>query len=183
MSLRDQLFSAAIINKKELRKSKLDAKKKRRQKQGNRKKKKQTLAEERERTELERREKIEELVAARKEREAEKRSLAKERQVNNIIRHHHVRFRKAEHPFWHLAADGHHLHKLWVPERLAVDLRDGKMGIAVEGAMDSSEPNYLVIGAAIVKRVQQIDAKRVLFFNKESPDPNDPSERLLGHDS
>ena len=39
MSLRDHLFNAGIINKKELRKSKNQAKQNRKQKQANRKKK------------------------------------------------------------------------------------------------------------------------------------------------
>ena len=72
MSLRDHLFSAGIINKKELRKSKLEAKKERKKKQGSRRRKHVVESEANEIAQNTKKHKREELRKARLEREAKK---------------------------------------------------------------------------------------------------------------
>ena len=63
---------------------------------------------------------------------------------------------------------------------IAIDLRWGKQAIAWSGSPE--EPDLLLLPAAAAQRISKHDPNRVLFFNVNPPDPDDPSERLAGMD-
>ena len=182
MSLRDHLFSAGIINKKELRKSKNQAKQNRKHKQGQRRKKKVVEAEKQAQQQLSRKQKREALKNARLQRERAKIEAMKKRQVSQLLNHHKLDFYRAEHPFWHPAADGKHVHKMWVPSRLALELRAGQLAIAVSGSIDAFNPQYVLIPRVVAKRVLGIEPSRILFFNEVPPCNDDPAMRIWGVD-
>jgi uncharacterized protein YaiL (DUF2058 family) len=182
MSMKDQLFQAGFLSKKELRKANQDSKKKRRSKQGNRKKKRVLAAEDRAAAEKKRSDRIESLKEERQEREVGRLEKARHLQVFHILSHHRLRYRRADHPFWHVAADGKTLHKLLVPDSVAMDTRAGSFAIVVIGDMAAEEPDYAVVPREVALRVRGLEPERILFLNDDAPDSKDPAERLFGQD-
>ena len=182
MSMKDQLFQAGFLSKKELRKANQEAKRERRKKQGGRKKKKVLAAEEKAQAEQKRSEKISALREDRQQREAARLQEARVLQVFHILSHHRLQYRRADHPFWHLAADGKTLHKLFVPDSIALDIRSGRLAIVVIGDRAANEPDYAVVPRDVALRVKGLEPERILFLNDEAPGSGDPSERLLGEE-
>ena len=131
---------------------------------------------------LSRKQKREALKKARLERDRVKLEAMRKKQVSQLLNHHKLDFRRAEHPFWHLAADGKHVHKMWVPSRLAFELRSGQLAIAVSGPLDAFNPQYLLIPRVVAKRVLEIDSSRILFFNEVVPSNDDPALKIWGVD-
>ncbi|MEC7986319.1 MAG: DUF2058 family protein [Myxococcota bacterium] len=182
MSFNDKLFQAGLINKKQLRKMNQKSKLERKAKQGNKKKKKVLEAESKAKTRQEKQERLERLKKERHAREQVHMAAARKRQVQQILNHHRLRFRKADFPFWHLTFDKKHAHKLWVPERTAWELRSGLYAIALMGDANAKEPAYVVIPRDIVERIVSLEPSRILFFNEKAPPKDDPAERLWGTD-
>ena len=106
----------------------------------------------------------------------------RKRQVSQLLNHHRQRFRKGDHPFWHCTVDGTYVHKIFVPTRLAWELRAGAMAIAAMGNLTHSEPEYVVVTREVARKVQEQEPERVVFLNETAPDKDDPSERLYGTD-
>lgn len=177
MSLRDQLLKSGFADKRQVRKVNRELKRQRRQEQATRQSKAEIAA--REAAEARRRRQEERARRMAEERERERlRELAEAKQrVEQILAHHRLRLNGGPQPFYHRAADGRHIHKLQLPERVAWELRAGKLGVAWRGLRDDAE--YVVIPADVARRVARIDPNRVLFLNDEPPDDDDPAEALL----
>lgn len=178
MSLRDQLLKSGLVDKKTARKTNQEMEAERKAARGERER----------RADVERRAED----AARQEREARQAALLdakrardratelrdQQRRVSNLLRDYQVRVRGGNQPFWHRAADGLHVHKLLIHERLAWDLIGGVCAISWTG--DPADPSYVLIADAVARRVAALEPGRVLFHNLERPDRNDPSEQLYG---
>ena len=182
MSFQDKLFQAGLINKKQLRKINQEQKIERKQKQGNRKKKQIEAAEKRAKAKAEKEARLVILRAQRAEREKIYVEKAQKRRVNQIINHHRIRFQRGDYPFWHYTYTRTHVHKFYVPMRIAWELRAGKLAIAIVGDVTQFEPEYVIIPREIAQKIAEIDADRILFLNTQPPDAADPSQRLYGTD-
>ena len=181
-SFKDQLYQAGLISKKQLRKINQEQKIERKRQQGNKRKKLVEQAEARAKAKEEKEARLVVLRAERAERELVMMQSLEKRKVQQLLSHHRQRFRIADHPFWHCTIDGKHVHKLWVPSRIAWELRSGAMAIAAIGDIKSSYFEYIVITREIAKRIQEIEPQRVVFLNQQPPDKDDPAERLYGTD-
>ena len=162
MSMRDQLFSAGIINKKELRKSKQAAKKARKQKQGSRQKKAVIAAEEKAQKTAEKKALIEKKRQERATRDAAKDLLTQQKQVRQLLTHHQLRSYQGQNPFYHLSLSRRHVHKLYVKGSIEVDLQRGVLAICHTG---ENEPDYVIVPAKVARKIQSIAPDLVLFFN------------------
>ncbi|MAA79804.1 MAG: hypothetical protein CL916_11140 [Deltaproteobacteria bacterium] len=175
MSFKDQLFKAGLITKKQLRKLNQDEKMERKRKKGTKRKKLVEQAEARAKAKKEKAERLVKIRAERAVREKATMESLKLRQVQQLLNHHRQRFSKGQQIFWHKTIEGTHVHKLWIPSRLAWDLRSGAMAIVAMGKIE--DPEYVVIPRDIARRIQDIEPHRVVFLNETPPDENDPAER------
>ena len=173
----DELFKAGLISKKDLRKAKQKAKKERRQQQGNRKKKKQIQAEQKAQLQSQVRDQQAARIEARKKRESEQQQREYVHQIQQVLQRNQVVISSDRYFFWHPSADGKYCHKLYVSERVALDLRAGNLGIAVYGAMSAVDPKYVVIPRKTVQKVLTLDPDRIVFWN-EHPPPDLPELQL-----
>lgn len=181
-SFKDQLYQAGLISKKQLRKINQEEKIERKRKQGNKRKKLVEQAEARAQAKEEKEARMVVIRAERAKREEATMQALQKRKVQQLLSHHRQRYRTADHPFWHCTIDGQHVHKLWVPSRIAWELRSGAMAIAAIGNIQSSYFEYIVISREVARRVQEIEPERVVFLNEHPPDKDDPAERLYGTD-
>ena len=119
--------------------------------------------------------KLEERRLRRLERDAVDRARA----VRNLIRAYRLRFRPGPVPFFHWTPDRGHVHRMWVPESVAWDLRKGALGVAWSGD-DPEEPAYVVVSGEAARRIQGHDPSRILFLNDGPPPKDDPAEKPFG---
>jgi len=181
-SFKDQLYQAGLITKKQLRKLNQQEKIERKRKRGHKRKKLVEKAEQRAKAKEEKMKRLTILRERRAIREKEVMENLRKRQVSQLLDHHRQRFRRADHPFWHCTYSKTHVHKLWVPTRLAWELRSGAMAIAARGVVEGKEPEYVVIPRDVAKRILELDARRIVFYNEAAPDRADPAERLWGYE-
>ena len=181
-SFKDQLYQAGLITKKQLRKLNQQEKIDRKRKRGNKRKKLVKKAEERAKAQEEKIARIAKIRERRVVQEKEVMANLQKRQVSQLLNHHRQRFRKGDHPFWHCTYSKKNVHKIWVPTRLAWELRSGTMAIAARGNIEHNEPEYVIISRDVAKRIMEIDAQRIVFYNEKPPERDDPAERLLGYE-
>ena len=181
-SFKDQLYQVGLITKKQLRKLNQQEKIERKRKRGNKRKKLVEQAEARAKAKEEKLARIAKLKEQRAIREKQVMENLQKRQVTQLLNHHRIRYRRGDHPFWHCNFEKTHVFKLWVPTRLAWELRSGGMAIAAAGDFSRQEWEYVVIPRDIAKRIQELDPRRVVFYNETPPDRTDPSERLFGYE-
>ncbi len=176
MNLRDQFLKAGLVSKKDADAAARDARKQQNVQKGHQESKKvleQRAAEERERERLAREA---ERLARRKAAEETARRDTLLWQGRQILRSHRLKFRAGPQRFWHRSPDGRELWKLWLPERVAEDLRRGRAAIAwIDGG---TEPEIVVVDAETADRVAAIRPELVLFRNRGPADP-DPAEQLF----
>lgn len=176
INLRDQLLKAGAVSKKAAEDAARDARKQQKVQHGNQEAKRVIEQREAEAREKERLEKEEARLARRREAQA----LAERETVlwqgRQILRSHRMRFRAGPQRFWHRSPDGRELWKLWLPERIAEDLRRGRAAIAwIDGG---AEPEIVVVDAETADRVEAVRPELVLFRNRGKVD-SDPAEQLL----
>jgi len=162
MSLRDQLFSAGIINKKELRKSKQAAKKERKKKQGSRQKKSVVQAREKEQKAAEKQAHVAKKREERLVRDQAKAEVTRRKQVDQLLAHHQIRAYRGDSPFYHLSANRRFVHKLYVKGSVSVDLERGDAAICHLGG---DEPVYVIVPARVARKILEIAPDHVLLFN------------------
>ena len=169
-----------MVDKKRVKKANRDLKIARRQKQSERQKKRVVLAEqEAERTA--------DMVAKKKARrtrrqqsEARQERANLGRLVGNLVRSYGRSMPTGHQLFFCRAPKGPILTRLKIPMEIAIDLRWGKQAIAWSGSPEA--PDLLLLPAAAAQRISKPAPNRILFFNVNPPDPDDPSERLAGMD-
>ena len=177
VSLRDQLLKAGIVDKKKVQQAERDQKQARRLQQGHREKQAErearAEAEQAARLEAERQQRQDERRAREQAREAAERL----RQVDNLLRHHALPApRGGTQRFWYRSPDGRQALRLTLPERLAVELRAGRLALAWHGSPAS--PTVILIPRDTALRVERLLPERLLFFNLQAPPPDDPSLAL-----
>ncbi|MFZ5478896.1 MAG: DUF2058 family protein [Myxococcota bacterium] len=173
MNLRDQLLKAGLVNKKQAAEAARDVRKQQKVEEGHREAKRVLEQKEAERLAAEKAAREAELLArrraSRERAERETRAL----QVRHILSSHRLRVRGPQR-FYHRSPDGRELWKLWLPERVAEDLRCGRAAIAY---IPGADPHVVVIDREAADRVEAIQPELVLFRNRGRPDA-DPSEQL-----
>ena len=174
----DELFKAGLLSKKDLRKAKQQAKKERRQQQGNRKKKKQVEAERKSQAQQQKNEQDQQKVLERSTRERIQQQRENQLQIHNLLRQNQVAINKDNLFFWHPSANRRFVHKFYLSERIAIDLRAGVLGIAVFGSLSADEPIYVVIPRNTVQKILDLEPERIVFWN-EVPPENTPEMQLF----
>ncbi len=177
MSLREQLVRAGLASRKDLRKINQKLKKDRKKQQATRVSRKVLEERERKARLLEQQERQRQRLEARRLFQAREEARTRDPRCNQILRYHAVSHGHGPQRFWHRTLDGRFLHRLDLPESLAMDLRDGRAAVAVIKELGNEE--YVVVSADVASRVISIIPERVVFFNEAPPDPGDPSEHLL----
>ena len=176
MSLRDALVKAKIATKADLRKVNQELALERRQKQARREARSLVEAREEDARRRAQAEAIQHVAEERVARQAAVERTTRLEQASQILRHHRLDLRPGPQRFWHRAADGRFLHRLDLPERVAVDLRAGRLAVA---AIDAGpEATYGIIPADIARRIQVLCPERLVHWNNVPPDSDDPAERL-----
>lgn len=176
MNLRDQLLKAGIVSKKDADAAAREARKQQNIQKGHQESKKVLEQREAERREQERQAREAERLARRKASEEQARRETVLWQARQILRSHRLKFRAGPQRFWYRAPNGTEIWKLWLPERVAEDLRRGKAAIAwIDGG---TEPEVVVVDAESADRVEAIRPELILFRNRGAAD-RDPAEQLL----
>lgn len=178
MSLRDQLLKSGVVSQKDVRRVNQEQQAERNKAKGQRERREEQEARAALAAQQAKEAREAELIASRRARAREDELQELRRRVSNLIRDYQTRTRGGNQPFWCRAADGLHLHRLYVNERVAWDLRDGRLGVAWTG--DPADPSYVFLPAAVVARIQELEPARVLFFNPTGAPKDDPSEQLYG---
>lgn len=174
MNLRDQLLKAGVVNKKQADQAARDVRKQQRVEEGSKEAKRILEERERARLEAERAAALEARTQRRRDAEARARAEAVVLQCRHLLHAHRVRMRAGPQPFWFRSPDGREAWKLWLPERVAEDLRCGKLAVAV---IDKLDPEIVVVDRETADRVEALRPELVLFRNRGRPDP-DPAEQL-----
>lgn len=179
MSLRDALLKAGAVNQKKVAEVNRELKHERKQAQAQRERRTVLEAEaERARAEAAERRK-QEVLTARRERQAQQGAAAARLRTQQLIRRYHLRYREGPARFYHPDLGGRHLLRLDLPERLAQELRAGALAVAALQPSWGGEPDYHLIPREVALRIVEQDAGSVVFFNPQAPDPADPALQLL----
>jgi uncharacterized protein YaiL (DUF2058 family) len=173
----EELFKAGLISKKDLRKAKQKVKQDRRKEHGTKKKKKVLKAEQKAKNNQARDLQQEQKNSRQKKHQDQQDKRELVNRLQQLIQQNQIVIRNDSLIFWHTSADRKHCHKLFVSERVAKDLRAGKLGITVRGLINDDDPIYVVIPRETVKKILELDPDRILFWNQESP-PNLPELQL-----
>lgn len=174
MSLRDQLLKAGVVDKKAVRKVNQELEAERKQKQGERERRSAIEARAAAEAEAARVAKQQALIEARRAREQAAEAELNHRRALHLLQHYQLRTRGGNQPFWHLTPSRTHVHKLYLAERLVMDLCAGRLGIGWLG--DPADPTYVLLPADVARRVLELEPARVLFFNVEPADRKDPAQ-------
>lgn len=174
MSLRDQFLKAGLVSKTQADSAQRELRKQEKIAQG------QALAR-REQERLDAEERALQ-VAAREAEHAARRRAAREREeahmrvvrCQQILRAHALRFRPGTQRFHFRSPDGRHAWRLWLPERLATDLRVCRLALAW---VDDLRPEVVVIDPATADRIEALRPELVLFRNRP-PIDLDVSQQL-----
>ena len=176
MSLRDQLLKTGLVDKKRARAIEQAEKAERKAARGQRQRRAVLEARAEAEARAAREAQQTERIDARRARERAREQETIRRTVGNLLRDHQVRPRGGTQPFWHVAADGLHCRKIWLPERMAWDLVAGRLALGWHGELDA--PQYVLVPRSVAERVAAIDAARLLFWNRTSPDAPDDADGL-----
>lgn len=176
MSLRDQLLKSGLVSKKKAREVERELKRARKKEQGKRDSKGELRVLAREAKRAEKAAARAKKRAETRARQAERDAVEAKRTVRNLLMHYQVRWRPGPQFVWHRTPHPTQLHRLALPESLAMDLVNG--GLAVAWVGTQTDPDFVLVPAAVAARVAKHDPGRVLFCNA-SP-PTDPAEQLLG---
>ncbi|MDP2317327.1 MAG: DUF2058 family protein [Pseudomonadota bacterium] len=175
MNLRDQFLKAGIVSKKDAEAAARDVRKGQKVQQGNQEAKRVLEQREAAARVAELAAKETERLARRKEAEERARRETVLWQGRQILRAHRVRYRAGPQRFYHRSPDGKEAWKLYLPERLAEDLRRGRGAVAwIDGG---TEPEIVLVDAESAARVAEIRPELILFWNRGLSDP-DPAEQL-----
>jgi len=177
LSLRDQLLKAGIATRKQVQTAERELKEERRQQQAQRLSRREEEQRQAEAARLQQLAVVEERRRQRAERQAAEEAGARRLRANQIVTHHALRFASGVQPFWHPTPGSPVLHRLDLPRKVAVELRAGRLAV-VWGDV-AGEPAFHVVMRAVAERVLDLLPARVLFLNREPPDPADPAEQLL----
>lgn len=174
MNLRDQLLKAGLVTKGQANAAAAQKKKEEKVAQGNQLSKKELDRIEQERLAKEAAER--EAALAERRREARERQEAELRLLRSrqILRAHALRFRGGPQRFYFRSPDRVYAWRLLLPERIADDLRRGKLAICW---CDDAKPEAVIVEWAVADRVEAIRPELVLFRNRGGADP-DPAEQL-----
>lgn len=174
MNLRDQFLKAGLVSKKDVQQTERELRKQEKIAQGNKENKR--ILEQRAAEEAEKRRLEAEAELVRRRREARERDLLEMRilQSRQILRHHRLRVRKGPQRFYYRAFNGRELWRLDVGERIADDLRRGRLVICW---IDDAEPETVIVDTEVADRVEAIRPELILFRNRGGVDP-DPAEQL-----
>lgn len=175
MNLRDQFLKAGLVSKKHADTVLRDARKEQKVQHGNQEPKRVIEEREAARREAERLTAEEARLARRKLAEDQARHETVIWQGRQIIRSHRIQFRSGPQRFWHRSPDGRELWKLHLPERLAEDLRRGRVAVCW---IDMGEPEVVLIDHEAAARLLAVRPELVLFFNQGAVDP-DPAQQLM----
>ena len=196
MSLRDQMLKAGLVSKKKhakvnreqksQRKNAQSRKEKRRVIEARELKKKQEQKSAWEDTQRKRRRASDAREAARHKAQAESQAerkkneaiQAKKNHIDQLISAHQIRHRGGQQLFYFIGPNRISIRRLRLPERLAEDIRIGALAIVWRGAEDADELDVVLIPHNIAKRVGTLESSRVLYWNSEPPDPEDPAQKL-----
>lgn len=178
MSLRDQLLKAGVVSQKDVRRVNQEQQAGRKEQKGQRESREEAEARAAEQARLAREAREAELIASRRARAREAELLELRRRVAHLVRDYAVRTRGGNQPFWHRAADGLHVHRLYLGERVAWDLVHGRLAISWTG--EAADPSYVLLPSTVVPRIQELEPSRILFFNPGGAPKDDPSEQLYG---
>lgn len=176
MSLRDALLKAGTVTQKDVRRVNQQQQAERQQQKGSRESREEAEKRAAEEARAAKEARSAELIATRRARAQAVEREAMRRRVGNLLRDYQQRTRGGNQPFWHRAADGSHIHRMYLNERLAWDLVHGRLAIAWTGSPE--DPTYVLLPRAVVERVAALEPGRILFFNETSPSRDDPSEQL-----
>lgn len=174
MNLRDQLLKAGIVSKKQADQAARDQRKQQREEEAHKEARARVEQRERERVEAERQAALAERTRRRKEAEEQARRESVRLQCRHLLSAHRVRYRAGPQAFHHRSPDGREAWKLRLPERLADDLRCGRLAVAV---IDTLEPEIVIVDRETAERVEALRPELILFRNRAAPDP-DPAEQL-----
>lgn len=175
MNLRDQLLKAGIVSKKDADGAAREARKQQKVQQGNQEAKRVLEQREAAAREAAREAQEVERLARRKEAEERARRETVLWQARQILTANRVRYRTGPQRFHHRSPDGKEAWKLYLPERLAEDLRRGRLAVAwIDGG---AEPHVVLVDRESAERVAAIRPGLVLFLNSGPADP-DPAEQL-----
>lgn len=176
MSLRDQLLKSGVVSLGDVRRVNQEQQSERQKAKGQRESREEAEARASAEAKRAREEREAQIIAARRARDREAEAAAARRRVSHLLRDYQMRTRGGYQPFWHRTPDGLHIHKMYVSERVAWDLLLGHVAIAWTG--EAEDPTYVLLPAAVVPRVMEIDPGRILFFNASPAPRDDPAERL-----
>jgi uncharacterized protein YaiL (DUF2058 family) len=175
MNLRDQFLKAGLVSKKDADAAQRDVKKQQKVQQGNQEARRILELREAEAREAERLAREAERLARRKAAEELARRETVLWQGRQILRANRVRYRNGPQRFYHRSPDGRELWRLDLPERLAEDLRRGRLAVAwIDGG---TEPEIVVVDAESADRVEAVRPELILFRNR-GPVDRDPAEQL-----
>ncbi len=176
MSLRDQLVKAGLASKKDKRRVERGLKQNRRQQQGRKRSKRARNEQRRRQLQAQQQEKLQQRRALQAARRQQEEAQARRLRVNQILQHHGLRCAGGSQRFWHRTVGGSLLGRVDLPVKLAAGLRAGTLALAY--ADPPSGDTYVVVARDVALRVAGILPERVVHFNEEPPDADDPSERL-----
>lgn len=174
MNLRDQFLKAGLVSKKQADAAERDVRKQQRIEEGNAERKGVIERREAARVAAEAEAAMAERVRRRRESETQARRDTVVLQARHILGAHRLRVRPGPQSFFHRSPDGREALRMRLPERIADDLRLGRLAIAY---IDAREPEIVVIDAATADRVEALRPELILFRNRGPVDP-DPAEQL-----
>lgn len=175
MNLRDQLLKAGIVSKKNADAAARDVRKEQKVQQGNQEARRVVEQRDAAAREADRVVKEAERLARRKQAEEQARLDTVRWQGRQILQSNRVPYRPGPQRFYHRSPDGKEAWKLYVPERLAEDLRRGNLAVAwIDGG---TEPEVVLCYRDTAERVAALRPELVLFWNRGPADP-DPAEQL-----
>lgn len=175
MNLRDQLLKAGIVSKKDAEGAARDARKQQKVQQGNQEAKRVLEQREAAAREAAREAHEVERLARRKDAEERARRETVLWQGRQILSTNRIRYRPGPQRFHHRSPDGKEAWKLHLPERLAEDLRRGRVAVAwIDGG---AEPHVVLVDRETADRLAAVRPELLLFLNTGPVDP-DPAEQL-----
>jgi uncharacterized protein YaiL (DUF2058 family) len=177
VSLRDQLVAKGFASKKDARRVEQQLKHERKLREGHQRSAAEVRAEEEAARQAAREEVLRRKADARRAREAAREAAERADRVRQIARGNAVRSR-GNVVFHHRAADGTHIARMQVSERVAWKLRCGEAAIvAVADARGGVE--YRVVSADAAQRIEEIAPGSTVHRVRDTAGLAAPEERLL----
>ena len=175
MSLRDQLLKAGLASKKDVRRANQELRSERKHDQGHREKKRDVEAAEAAERAAAEEQALKERAAARHDREAVREEHDREHRIRQIVLKNRLGG-KGSVPFFHKTADGRHLHRLDVNDRMAFGLRCGELAVAALPEPDGT--SYHVIRLKAADKLAEIAPETVVFRVTDTAGISRPEEQF-----